>query len=98
MSNNELINDWFARQGGKPILAPDLSFYESSWDLLMPVVEKICTKGHFVQITWTSDIIVTMASNDGRGWTQRTKRQGKALKAIYLAIVEFIKWDNEQTQ
>jgi hypothetical protein len=38
---NEVIEAFYVEQGGKPNLKEDLWFYESSWDMLMPVVKKI---------------------------------------------------------
>lgn len=40
-SDNELIEEFYISQGGKPHDPADLCFYESDWNMLMPVVEKI---------------------------------------------------------
>lgn len=82
--------------GGEYIFYPNELKFDEYWDWLMPVVEKVCADGHFVQTTWTSDVIITIAAKNDVGWTQVTKQQGEALKAIYSAVVEFIKWHNEQ--
>lgn len=40
MTDNEWIEKFWVENGGKSNLKEDLSFYESSWDMLMPIVIK----------------------------------------------------------
>lgn len=85
--------------------------YHSDWNLLMPVVEKIeaLKNGHInlnkVWITingcecsiWTYfDVneVLRSAGNDGKF---RVKCKGASkIEATFLAIIQFIKWHNEQ--
>jgi len=67
--------------------------YEESWDWLMPVVEKIETLGYFCMINkWTS----VYTGSDGER-IQVTTVEGKSkIQNTYKAVVEFIKWYNQQ--
>ena len=67
--------------------------YSGSWDWLMPVVEKIETLGYFCMINkWTS----VYTGSDGER-IQVTTVEGKSkIKNTYKAVVEFIKWYNQQ--
>lgn len=65
--------------------------YHSSWDWLMPVVEKIeqmrgatvLLKPFFAEILWYGKSIVVTA--------EETK-----IEATYIMVVKFIKWHNQQ--
>lgn len=39
-TDNELIEQFYVEQGGKPHLPEDISFYESDWNMLMPACKK----------------------------------------------------------
>jgi hypothetical protein len=76
----------------------DLEFH-TSWDWLMPVVEKIESLGFGVNILVSNTIsIINM------GWEQNIKLPYKILntyphdskfEAVYKAVIEFIKWYNQ---
>lgn len=71
--------------------------YHSSWDWLMPVVEKIEGLGWEVQIGYhlyakESEILVH-DSGDSHHWTYRNSSK---IQAVYEAVIEFIKFYNEQ--
>ena len=75
--------------------------YHSSWDWLMPVVEKIESikteeGGYSVQIEDNECIIFTSQHQRelGHGLIEYNTPQAK-LMATYKAVVEFIKWYNE---
>lgn len=40
-TENQLIEDFYVSQGGKPTVPADIDFYESDWNMLMAVVEQI---------------------------------------------------------
>lgn len=85
-TENELIEDFWISQGGKPHWKPDLSFYESSWDMLMPVVEKIESiykQGKLFQCPQYQRI---------RG----VKITDVTITELHALIVDFIKWYNSQ--
>lgn len=69
-------------------------FYHTSWDWLMPVMDKIETLGYSVNITSK-----TVAIMQGHGAVYATNvyiSDGLTkIKAAYETVVEFIKWHNE---
>ncbi|NTW33877.1 MAG: hypothetical protein HGB12_14890 [Bacteroidetes bacterium] len=67
--------------------------YNSSWEWLMPVVEKcekipVCNKGGFAFI-----INGTLCAWDCYTFIEKTK-----LEAVYKAVIAYIKWYNEKTK
>lgn len=81
----------------KNVYAP--TRYDSSWDWLMPVVEKINGMGKMVNINFYTDpmCIETVIYNWGLGDPQQ--RSGvecnSPIESVYTAVVEFIKWYNQ---
>jgi len=73
--------------------------YHSSWDWLMPVVEKIqYDLGHFVTIERNSTLIHeskfdSKIINPPFGYGE----QESFIQITYKAVVEFIKWYNKET-
>lgn len=67
--------------------------YHSSWDWLMPVVEKIEDMSYDVNITGTHVIIV----NSENGYEYDDMANSK-IKAVWEAVVIFIQWYNNQKQ
>jgi len=66
--------------------------YNSSWDWLMPVVEQIEHLNYFVDINhWTSIYKAEWETRD----CIVTVIDGTKFKNTYKAVVEFIKWYNE---
>lgn len=61
--------------------------FDSSWDWLMPVVEKIEHEGHEVDIYKNACEI-----NMEEGMIREVA--GDKIKATYRSVVEFIKWHN----
>jgi hypothetical protein len=78
-------------------------FYHSSWDWLMPVVEKIETLdrlGGVVQIVQGQCKITSRMAGDSSVYANKSNyismgAKGKLL-STYEAVIEFIKWYNEQ--
>jgi len=80
--------------------------YNTSWDWLMPIVEEIEKEGFSVyiasgwkrhsgvtKITHVCDITISgFFSKNHEHWS---KFGDTKIKAVYLAIIEFVKWYNE---
>ncbi len=64
--------------------------FNSSWDWLMPVVEKIESLGHGVTIYRKGCHINDIGVSSINGFTHSNK-----LEQTYKAVVEFIKWYNQ---
>ena len=75
--------------------------YHTSWDWLIPIVEKIESLNEIVSIENNSCIIVNNINTEAHEWftTMHNKNidSGKISKieATYYAVVEFIKWHNK---
>lgn len=75
--------------------------YHTSWDWLMPVVEKIGDMR--VSHQFSNDSLITVTINSGHvkieGAAQRifycVSQCGSAISATYSAIVQFIEWYNQ---
>lgn len=68
--------------------------YHSSYDWLMPVVEKIEGLGHDVSIL--KNAVGLQWCGIGKFSSNKTKATGTTkIEAIYSAVVEFIKWYNK---
>ncbi len=69
--------------------------YHTSWDWLMPVVEKIET---YLWVFSISGLKIEYATIDQykKGDSQVFPVPGKKIIAVYEAVVFFIKWYNEQ--
>ena len=67
--------------------------FHSSWDWLMPVVEKIESLGHGVTIYRKGCHINNEASFSVNGFKHSSK-----IEQTYKAVVEFINWYNQQNQ
>lgn len=65
----------------------DLLDYHKSWDSLMPVVEEIESRGHWVGIEFNQCEIKL-----GIGESVYFTNQESKIKAVWLAVVEFILW------
>jgi hypothetical protein len=78
-SDNEVIEDFYVSQGGKPSLKEDLGFYESDWNMLIPVVNKIAEfrLAYPTKANEVCDLKVVVM-----------------LPVLYKRVVEFIKWYN----
>jgi hypothetical protein len=70
------------------------SEFHSSWDWLMPVVEKIEKLGYYIQITYYKDVSCVIGE-PGSG-TQSVNVINRGDNCVYKSAVEFIKWYNQQ--
>lgn len=70
-------------------------YFDSKWDWLMPVVEKIESLKHPVYISSNNcQIYEKISWGEHNGWNVDSYGKNK-LEATYLAVVEFIKWHNK---
>lgn len=69
--------------------------FKDKWDWLMPVVDKIESMGYFVMINrWTS----VYTGSDGNRIQITTVEGPSKITNTYQAILQFIRWYNEQTK
>jgi len=74
--------------------------YHSSWDWIMPVVEKIESLGYDSRIIGNNSDggflcdFVDIENNEAACKTSYTSK----IQAVWLAVVDFIRWYNEQTK
>ncbi len=80
------------------VIKADALKYHSSWDWLMPVVEKIRDNNCLVSIRFnrqmntTSTVIVCFENK----WIKDLDIHDVGIKSTYKAVVEFINWYNKQ--
>lgn len=87
MDDNQLIEAFYISRGGKPHDPADIWFYESSWDMIMSVVDKIKEiYNNEILSTKTSEILKQSIFQCG---IMAPK------KRVYLSIIDFIKWYNQ---
>lgn len=82
------------REEAELIGIEDLQFH-SSWDWLMPVVEKIRDLGS-IDIVISIKRSVFISWDDGTAYFKQTLGNGRnSIETTYEAVIEFIKWYNE---
>ena len=107
MKENKLISEFMGMNYGDPndnsvmiqmtpqgneVVPINSMEYHSSWDWLMPVVEKINNTGRFeVNIGYGHCYI-----SDGEDKLTLSLQGKSTFNAIYKSVIEFIKWYNEQ--
>ena len=69
--------------------------FHSSWDWLMPVVEKVESLGFETSIYHLPQVLNTVKIISGRNDVIGVNRKTK-IEATWLAVTEFIKWYNER--
>jgi hypothetical protein len=98
MNDNELIAE-FMGQHVTPIglrrevmqqsyYAHELQYHQS-WDWLMPVVEKIDDIEEYLYVIINKKTCVVQ-------YVTKTHTKDRKIDAVYAAVVEFIKWYNQQ--
>lgn len=96
--NNKLIAEFmsvdlheYVMNGGKTLE------YHSSWDWLMPVVEKIESNGFDVRIR-KDDCVIYYCSDKSDDVVLYLESKSGKMESAYLAVVEFIKWYNKNKE
>lgn len=70
------------------------SKYDTSWDWLIPVVEKIeSISGQF----WIGKYSTSVTSENVRDWEISSGKGLTKIQSVYVCAVRFITWYNEQT-
>lgn len=89
-TDNELIDDFYVEHGGEKTLAADLSFYESDWNLLMDVVEKIRNMDPSLFNYNVKEM------TEFRMWISQIQALSifTPIDKVYAVLVNFIKWYN----
>ena len=70
--------------------------YHESWNKLMPVVQKIEDLGHPTYISANNCILYGKPGRD-HGWIIDKYGKNK-IEAVWLAVISFIKWHNDNIQ
>ncbi len=86
-TDNELIEEFWVSQGGKPNMGADLWFYESDWNMLMPVVEKI---GKLDE-----NFLIANDQPETPVRLMMTTPIFEPIQVVHYRVVKFIKWYNE---
>lgn len=110
-TDNELIAEFCGRKYGVNADKNGYLKYDTSWDHLMPVVEKIAEHIYeeYPDHNGYKEVVVKdraytrtfgMIDSDGK-WMVRINRmpleqEDTLIQATYNAVVEWIKWHNEQ--
>ena len=99
---NKIIMIFMGIKTDLPSSALTICQYHSSWDWLMPVVEKIESLGYVTQIwglwnkNYTYSFSITQKGNlniqVGRGISDHSK-----IESVYTGVIEFINWYNKNT-
>jgi len=110
--NNKLIAEFMGIESFKDSLASlndgkiniskdvyEQAKYHTSWDWLMPVVEKIESiifdENNSFNVTIGSTIYCVIQDSNGECYDMTYDGEKTKLLVVYKAIVEFIKWYNE---
>jgi hypothetical protein len=107
--NNKLIAEFmgFKRKGNSHIILLKDGFvpfernvghleFHTSWDWLMPVVQKIDEMGYNVHISRISCKITPILENDNVITSFVCGNVDKKIKLVYDTVVEFTKWYNKE--
>lgn len=105
MEENKIIEKFWVEQGGKPHMEADISFYESSWDMLMPVVEKMkiaadelwqnfeeCEPLNFTIDVWKNEVKFVDTETGWWPFPIYTEKDGTVLQNTWQSVVDFIQW------
>lgn len=91
--HTETADYWMRPEGGATNWDTPQKF-QNSWDWLMPVVEKIDGLGYHVTIMKTRCVIAITLNVQNH--IQSIHPGYSMIEVVYCAVVEFIKWYNEQ--
>ena len=95
------VNTSYYYYKGDDMYLPETMLYSCSWDWIMPVVEKIEQSQNIVGFTIFGDsrnyYQVTIKQYQKTGRITISNVEGKSkIEAVYVAVVEFIKWHNSK--
>ena len=78
----------------------DMFSYHSSWDWLMPVVEKIEKDfaTEFEITIYSASCYIQKWNKKKQSWDSFVSGVGKKIEAVYDAVVQFIQWYNSQSK
>jgi hypothetical protein len=88
-TDNEIIESFWVSQGGKPNMQEDIWFYESDWNMLLPVCKK-----------W-GEIKIDTNSKDCRRYTSLSDDLDNSIvnyydvRMTFNQLVKNVKWYNE---
>src|SRR5687768_11495120 len=74
----------------------DYQMYQSSWNALMPVVQKVRSICVAVEISYSLGTVCKICYNNGKNFEWLSIEDNDGIRAVYKAVVEFIKWYNDQ--
>lgn len=96
-AQGDFPNGYYCLKDNSLPMFPEDFCYHENWSWLMPVVEKIEKNGCIVEI-WMSlgkgcriQKVLTKIKN----W-QTVRESNSTIEAVWLAVIEFIKWHNQQ--
>lgn len=72
--------------------------YHTSWDWLIPVVEKIESLNWSTELRYTAGVGHNMYFISAGAELNRTKSSTDKIEAVYNAVIFFINWYNQQNQ
>ena len=99
LENNKLITEFMEADFENTLLVNGKCRYSESWDWLMPVVEKIETLGFLIHIDTIDGVKVFNPKTKDMIFVTFTAREYTSkIRETYKAVVEFIKWYNENKQ
>jgi hypothetical protein len=107
-TDNELIAEFMGKRvmkfgGAVPMIAISTEGtrthwsalqYDTSWDWLMPVVEKIRELTIAVEIYLSLGAICKICYKKDQSFQWLSLEDNDAIRAVYMACVEYIKWYN----
>ena len=92
--NNRLIDKFLGKQG-QHVMANITTCYDTDWNSLIQVVEKIESLGFDFNIL--TPTVIEIWNGEGEQLIYVDGRNSK-IEAVYNACIEFIKWYNEQKE
>lgn len=103
IEGNKIIAEFMGKITGIGIPLSTFNNYHTSWDCLMPVVEKISR----IELDRFEDVIATayprtfgMLSHDGKAMVRLNRSSlfeaETLIEATWLAVIDFINWYNTQ--
>lgn len=86
LTDNQLIENFYVSHGGKPTLEADIPFYESDWNMLHPVIDKI------------ADLWEPLSPMTASVENVTSRPIACHIQQAHKEVVNFIKWYNSHPQ